>query len=147
MTETHKTPTHTNNNRGYEESDANVAALGKYGIGLAIISAVVLVLMLWLQNFFAAQTKRVTPPPSPLAVQRQAPPVPRLQVIPEKDLHEIRIMEDSVLHSYEWIVRDSGIVRLPIERAMELTAQRGLPFRESKMDDRGLRIEDGGAKP
>ena len=129
MAEIHKTPTPTNNNRGYEESDANVASLGKYGIGLAIISAVVLVLMLWLQNFFAAQTKSVTPPPSPLAVQRQAPPAPRLQVIPEKDLHDVRVAEDSVLHSYGWIVRDAGVVRIPIERAMELTAQRGLPVR------------------
>jgi len=127
MAETHHP--HTNNHRGFEESDANVAALGKYGIGLAIISAVVLVLMLWLQNFFAAQTKRATLPASPLATQRQAPPAPRLQVIPEKDLHDIRVAEDSVLHSYGWIVRDSGVVRLPIERAMELTAQRGLPVR------------------
>jgi len=136
MTETH----HTNNNRGYEESDANVAALGKYCIGLAIISAIVLVLMLWLQNFFAAQTKRATPPASPLATQRQAPPAPRLQVIPEKDFHEVRVAEDSVLHSYGWIVRDSGIVHLPIERAMELTAQRGLPVR-TMGDERGAKGE------
>ena len=142
MTET----PHTTNNRGYEESDADVPALAKYGIGLAIVSVIVLVLMSWLQNFFTTQTQRVTPPASPLATQRQAPSAPRLQVVPEKDLHEARAVEDSVLHSYGWIIRDSGVVRVPIERAMELTAQRGLPFRDAKMDDRGLKSADGGLK-
>jgi hypothetical protein len=138
MTEIHKTPTHTNNHRGFEESDANVAALGKYGLGLAIIFAVVLALMMWLQSFFAAQTKRAMPASSPLATQRQAPAAPRLQIKPEKDLHDVRVAEDSVLHSYGWIVRDSGVVRLPIARAMELTAQRGLPVRA---EGGGLRAE------
>jgi hypothetical protein len=153
MTEAHKPPTHTTNNRGYEERDANVASLGKYGIGLAIISAVVLALMLWLQNFFTAQTKRAMPAVSPLATQRQAPAAPRLQVRPEKDLHDIRVAEDSVLHSYGWIVRDSGIVRLPIERAMELTAQRGLPVRAegaergAKGEGRKVKAENGGLQP
>lgn len=135
MTETPHPP--TNNHRGFEESDANVSALGKYGLGLAIITAAVLALMLWLQSFFAVQTKNAMPPSSPLSTQRQAPAAPRLQITPEKDLHDMRVAEDSVLHSYGWIVRDSGVVRLPIARAMELTAQRGLPVRESKMENGG----------
>ncbi len=129
MAETHTTPTHSDNDRRYEASDANVVSLTKFGIGLAIVAAVVLVLMLWLQNFFAAQNQRATPPVSPLAAQRQAPPAPRLQVAPARDLRDIRMVEDSVLHSYGWVVRDSGVVRIPIERAMELVAQRGLPVR------------------
>ncbi|MDZ7360586.1 MAG: hypothetical protein ONB46_07645 [candidate division KSB1 bacterium] len=146
MADTHKIPTHTGNHRGYEASDANVVSLTKFGIGLAIVAAVVLVLMLWLQNFLAAQNQRVTPPASPLAAQRQAPPAPRLQVAPARDLHDIRMLEDSVLHSYGWVVRDSGVVRIPIERAMELIAQRGLPVRQSKMEDRKPKMEDGGLK-
>ncbi len=142
MTET----PHTNNNRGYEESDANVAALGKYGLGLAIISVVVLALMVWLQSFFAAQTQRAMPASSPLATQRQAPVAPRLQITPEKDLHDVRVAEDSVLHSYGWIVRDSGVVRLPIARAMELTAQRGLPVRTEGMTQSAERKATGEKK-
>jgi hypothetical protein len=148
MAETHKTTTHTSNHRGYEASDANVGSLTKFGIGLAIVAAVVLALMLWLQDFFAAQNQRATPPVSPWAAQRQAPPAPRLQVAPARDLRDIRMMEDSVLHSYGWVVRDSGVVRLPIERAMELVAQRGLPVRAEerglKIENRESRIEAGG---
>jgi hypothetical protein len=145
MTETHHTQ--TTNGRGFEESDANVSALAKFGIGLAVISVVVLALMLWLQGFFAAQTKRATPPPSPLAVQRQAPPAPLLQVTPEKDLQQVHALEDSILHSYGKVTNDASVVRIPIARAMELVAQRGLPVRESKAEDRSSRIEAGGSKP
>jgi len=129
MNASHEIPTHTTNGRGYEESDANVSALAKFGIGLAVISVVVLALMFWLQNFFAAQTKSATPPPSPLAVQRQAPPAPLLQVAPEKDLQQIHAAEDSILHSYGKVTSDASVVRIPITRAMDLVAQRGLPVR------------------
>jgi hypothetical protein len=146
MNESHQIPTHTANGRGYEESDANVSALAKFGIGLAVISVVVLASMFWLQDFFAAQSKRATLPPSPLAVQRQAPPAPLLQVAPEKDLQQVHATEDSILHSYGKVTSDASVVRIPIARAMELVAQRGLPFRESKVDDRRSGIEDGGSK-
>lgn len=144
MTKTHNT--HSTNGRGFEEQDANVGALAKFGLGLAIVCALVLALIVWLQGFFATQTQEAMPASSPLAAQRQAPPAPLLQVTPEKDLHLSRAAEDSVLHNYGWIVRDSGVVRLPIERAMELTAQRGLPLREVKVEERKSRIEDGGPK-
>lgn len=121
--------TSTPNGRGHETSDANVAVLAKYGIGLAVIFALVLVLMLLLRGFFVTQTKRATPPASPLAAQRQAPPAPLLQVTPEKDLLQVRATEDSILHTYGKVTSDASVVRLPIERAMELVAQRGLPVR------------------
>lgn len=121
--------TSTPNGRGHEESDANVSALAKYGIGLTVIFALVLVLMLMLRGFFATQTKRATPPASPLAAQRQAPPAPLLQVTPEKDLLQVRAAEDSILHTYGKVTSDASVARLPIARAMELVAQRGLPVR------------------
>jgi hypothetical protein len=34
------------------------------------------------------------------------------------------------LQSYGWIDQQKGVVRIPIERAMELTAERGLPVRK-----------------
>jgi cytochrome c oxidase cbb3-type subunit III len=44
-------------------------------------------------------------------------------------LKEMRATEDAVLHSYGWVDQAAGIVRIPIERAMELLAERGLPAR------------------
>ncbi len=55
MSEPHNIPTHTDNDRGHEESDANVSAVTKFGIGLAIISVVVLALMAWLQFFLVSK--------------------------------------------------------------------------------------------
>jgi hypothetical protein len=40
------------------------------------------------------------------------------------DLHE---REDLLLENYSWADQSQGKVRIPIERAMELIAQRGLP--------------------
>jgi hypothetical protein len=64
---------------------------------------------------------------SPLAPTRELPPNPRLQVYPRVDLQEMRTRENVLLHQYAWIDKDKGIVRIPIERAIELIAQRGLP--------------------
>lgn len=153
MSETHNIPTHTGNGRGHEATDANVSAVTKFGIGLAIISAVVLVLMVWLQSFFGGQTKRSTPPPSPFMAERQLPPGPRLQVEPAKDLDEVRAAEDSVLNSYGWVVRHAGVVRIPIDRAIELVVQRGLPVRSAgEMEDEKsgaqlAKIDNGGGQP
>ena len=33
------------------------------------------------------------------------------------------------MHSYGWVDQQAGVVRIPIDRAMELLAQRGLPTR------------------
>jgi hypothetical protein len=35
--------------------------------------------------------------------------------------------ENAALATYGWVDRDAGIVRIPIERAMELLVLRGLP--------------------
>lgn len=136
MSETHNIPNHTDNGRGHELSDANVGALAKFGIGLAIISAVVLVLMVWFRDYLDVTQQKTATPPSPLAGERQLPPGPRLQVEPEKDLAQVRAVEDSILQSYGWIVRDAGVVRIPIDRAVELVVKRGLPYRaESELKE------------
>ena len=57
------------------------------------------------------------------------PATPRLQSDPHAVLLAMRQAEDSVLTTYGWVNRDSGIVRLPIDRAMELLAHKGLPSR------------------
>ena len=41
----------------------------------------------------------------------------------------IRAAEDQVLNSYAWMDPEKGVVRIPIGRAMDLLAERGLPSR------------------
>jgi hypothetical protein len=58
-------------------------------------------------------------------------PKPNLQTSPHDDLVAFRAREDVELNSYGWINRTSGVVRIPIDRAMDLIASRGLPVRSS----------------
>src|SRR5690242_20433108 len=45
-------------------------------------------------------------------------------VAPAAELRSVREAQQSKLHGYGWVDRGRGIVRIPIERAMELIAQR-----------------------
>ena len=80
-----------------------------------------------------AEEVRRDPIPAPLAAaaRAQKAPEPRLQITPETDLTTMRKAEGRVLTSFAWVNRDSGRVRIPIERAMALVAAEGLPVREA----------------
>jgi hypothetical protein len=52
---------------------------------------------------------------------------PHLQISPRLDLAGLSARENAELHSYGWVNRDAGVVHIPIERAMELLLERGLP--------------------
>ena len=54
---------------------------------------------------------------------------PRLQTVPAADLIIFRDKEEKELHSYGWVDKGAGVVRIPIEQAMDLLLQRGLPVR------------------
>src|SRR5205823_14080578 len=54
-------------------------------------------------------------------------PQPRLLTKPGATPAELRAAEDSDLNSYGWVDRTSGIARIPIDRAMQLLLERGLP--------------------
>jgi hypothetical protein len=51
-------------------------------------------------------------------------PYPREQVNGQIDLQAFRAQEDAELQSYGWVNRTSGIVHIPIDRAMDLVVQR-----------------------
>jgi hypothetical protein len=56
-------------------------------------------------------------------------PQPRLEENERLELKGVRLAEESTLYSYGWVDEKAGVVRIPIDRAMELIAQRGLPTR------------------
>ncbi len=49
---------------------------------------------------------------------------PRPQVSDVTDLNKLRAEEDAKLEGYRWVDRDKGIVHIPIERAMDILADR-----------------------
>jgi hypothetical protein len=44
-----------------------------------------------------------------------------------QQFNDILEKQDQTLASYDWVDKDKGVVRIPIDKAMELLAQRGLP--------------------
>ena len=122
-------PTERNTHRGHETRDANLRAAALLGVLVVGFVAVALVAMWFLFDFLIEREARRDVPPSPLADSR--PPIagPRLQISPHRDLDEMLAAEQQILDTYGWVERDVGIVRLPIERAMDLIAERGISAR------------------
>lgn len=54
-------------------------------------------------------------------------PQPRLEEDERGQIYGFRLQEEQKLHSYGWVDQNAGVARIPIDRAMELIAQRGLP--------------------
>lgn len=116
----------------HQTSDVNVGAVFAFAGGLlalgAIVSLVVWVLFGYLDRRETLASGSRT---YPLAVgeEERLPPEPRLQANPRQDLKDLRNNEDRMLGSYQWVDHNGGVVRIPIDEAIKLTLQRGLPSR------------------
>jgi hypothetical protein len=123
---------------GHEKRDINVRKVAVYGVGVLLALGVIsLVVTLIVFKDVAREDANFTQ--SPVYDSRQLPPEPRLQAHPTLDLKNLREYEESRLTSYGWVDRPNGVVRLPIDRAMELVLEKGLPVRKD------ARIEVPGA--
>jgi hypothetical protein len=120
---------HAPTGTGHELRDVRVRPIALAFVGLFAATVVALVLMYVLLSGFTAREERASQPVSPLAASygRQAPPEPRLQTSPRDDLRRLRAREEALLHGYAWVDRQAGVARIPIDRAIELLAARGLP--------------------
>jgi hypothetical protein len=115
----------------HETSDINIRAVFGFAAGL-FVTAVVIHGLIWLLFLYFDRRHAVrddaTPP---LAVgTTRLPPEPRLQTNPRQDLQDLRESEERTLTTYGWVDRNGGTVRIPIDQAMKLTVERGLPTRQ-----------------
>lgn len=115
---------------GHENTDASVPGVVLTAAGLAVTVAIVCFVVYGI-FWYLADHPLSAPRPNPMAEtnQQQFPPEPRLQEHPAIDLPELRSEEDKILSTYGWTDKDKGIVRVPIDRAMELQLERGFPTR------------------
>jgi hypothetical protein len=60
-------------------------------------------------------------------------PNPKLEEDERGQLNGIRLEEEKTLYSYGWVDEKAGTLRIPIDRAMDLLVQRGLPVRAQNM--------------
>lgn len=111
---------------GYEIRDANTSGILLF---LALLATTVVLVLLFAWGLFRQYSLSINnkPPDSPFTGVREVPSAPRLQVTPREDLQRILADQQSKLETYGWEDRQAGTVRIPIERAMDLLVQKGLP--------------------
>ena len=108
---------------GHEVTDVNPWAVGKFAIALAVVCLLSLALLFGLFRYFLSEEGGRADGTIKL------PAEPRLETTPAMDLKAFRDAEDQALNSYGWVDQQKGVVRVPVDRAIELLAQKGLPSR------------------
>ena len=71
----------------------------------------------------AAEAQPPVPPMGAMVAEAAARAAPGAH--PSLDMQEMRAAEDRILHQYAWIDPDKGIVRIPVDRAMDLILAKG----------------------
>ncbi|GIK40964.1 MAG: hypothetical protein BroJett011_47970 [Chloroflexota bacterium] len=117
-------------NLGYEVRDINLRNLVWLTVILIVVVGAISLLVGLLYGFLNASTVARSAPPPPLLEEAQGlPPGPLLQRDPEQSMQRLSSETDELLNSYGWVDKEAGVVRIPIERAIELTLERELPIR------------------
>ncbi len=112
----------------YEHSDGSMRGIFIAGVsllvGIWIISAFLYLYFAFLAHHRAAVSK----PPLPAYLHGPViPPGPLLQSSPPLDLQAMLRAQNAEQTSYHWLDRRKGTVTIPIVRAMQILAQRGIP--------------------
>jgi hypothetical protein len=118
---------HNGHGFGYEKRDISARIVL---ISVAILVVFTVASFIFLKGYLSLRFGR--PEPEAATTGREAELTyagPELLYTPDMGLPELLAAEDSVLTSYGWVYPDSGLVRIPIERAMSILAEKGLPVR------------------
>lgn len=129
----------------YEHTDIDTSVGYKFALWLFVAMLIAVGIVYGTFWFFESQSQAADAAAQkyPLAVgQQRNPPAPNLQMQPFKDIYVLHEGEAQKLGSYGWVDKDGGVVRVPIDRAMELLLQRGLPARADGGDGRNLVTQD-----
>jgi hypothetical protein len=126
------------NHDGFEQEDLSSRTALYFLAGLVLVGVVVYLIVFGMYRFLdsyatahqASMSPMVTPEADTRAVtpeNAETFPQPRLEENERTQLRSFIDDQDRKLATYDWVDKDRGTVRIPIDRAMELIAQRGLP--------------------
>jgi hypothetical protein len=135
-------PANPAGNGGYERRDISVAGILYFLLGLLVFGALAYGVAAVLYSYLDKRSNAEQAPVNPLVTSAPADtrhissdypqnafPTPKLEEDERGQLNGIRLHEEQTLSTYDYIDKNSGTVRIPIDRAMDLIAQRGLPVR------------------
>ena len=128
----------TTNHEGYERQDLGARGVFYFMAGLAVFGIIIYMIIFGMYRFLDTYETAHQPPMSPIMTppadtravtpgETQNFPLPRLEENERTQLRQIVEEQDRKLATYNWLDKDKGVVQIPIERAMDLIAQRGLP--------------------
>jgi hypothetical protein len=136
---------HANSHGDYERRDIGPATIIYFFIGLVVFLLLTHFVATGFFHFLERRAEAEQRPISPLITNapvdtrhlnidyrdylKQNFPSPQLEIDERTQLDGIRLREEQTLNTYGYVDEKAGIVRIPIERAMDLIAQRGLPTR------------------
>jgi hypothetical protein len=134
MTDHHK---HYQEDSGFEHEDLNAKPVIGFIVSL-LISGVLIYYAIWgIFHFLDAYDRKNQQSRTPLIkvetntrdIQTQLIqrfPDPRLEDNERTELDGFRYSEEQELNSYGWVDKNAGVAHIPIEKAMQLIAQKGL---------------------
>jgi len=130
---------HDHAGEAYEHQDLSAQSIYAFLISLLVGGVIVYFIVWGMYRFMDARTGEHQPAPNPLVQQVEtdtrivAPdeikkfPEPRLEKNERVEINDFRLNEEQRLNSYGWVDEKAGMVHIPIDRAMQLLAQQGLP--------------------
>jgi hypothetical protein len=115
---------------GHETRDAGVLPIVLTGAGLAVTVAIVGLIVYGIFQYLGAHPVTSTRSNPMSAEDSQIPPAPRIEEHSAIEIQQLHAQEDQILSTYGWADKKAGVVRIPIDRAMELQLERGFPTRK-----------------
>ena len=115
---------------GYEPRDADPRSLVKFAFWMALVIAITMIAMRLMFSFID-RMEPLGPTMSPMVQEtdRMLPPSPRLQTHPHEELQDYCAVQQKAVTTYGWVDQQTGVVHVPIDRAMDMVLARGLPAR------------------
>jgi len=128
----------TNPQMEFEREDWKPRRVYTFLVALAIAGILVHIGLWGLYRVLDRYNATHQPPPNPLVESRadtrdvspeepQRFPEPRLEKNERLEINDFRLREEQTLNTYGWVDQKAGVLHIPIERAMQLIAERGLP--------------------
>ena len=134
---------HSGDEAGFEREDLGTRGVFAFMIGLTIVGVVIYFIIIGMYTFLDKYERSQMATASPLVISKGTMSrvvtqeymeqrfkdngAPMLEINERGQFRDFLINQENQLNSYGWVDEKAGVARIPIERAMELTVQRGLP--------------------
>jgi hypothetical protein len=134
---------HSGHETEFEHEDQGTRGILAFMIGLVVSGVVIYFIIVGMYSFLDKYERSQMATASPLVTSKGAMSrvvtqedmdktfkdngAPMLETNERGQFRDFLLNQENQLNSYGWVDENAGVAHIPIERAMELTVQRGLP--------------------